>query len=467
VGALPAHSFKFNKKSYKDFFIPSFGPLLISTIVMPSLSHPAAGYAYFEPSNITLSQSHMGKQWVYRGNLRSFNLEGTNASIAKNIPCTLAIPCSAEIHRMPANQSFLVQGVLKEPSPSKYLLKTKKTAGWEPIKNTWSFAEIRYKLKKMTSKFIHKHIANSRSAKFLTGIATGDFDDPIMSFEFSRFGLQHIMAISGFHFAIIASILGLLLQTVLKKKNANILLSLMLCGYFAFLGSSPSVMRALIMILIALWGMITNRQSSALNSLGVALILVLLMNPLMVNNLGFQFSFITTAAILLFYPLIDRSMHPVFNKRHLSHLVEMDDVNQHGYVLINFFRQALALALSVNLTALPLTFYYFQQFSVLSLIYNLFFPFMVSLSMLLLILGLLTSALVPSLATMIHAINNSFTSFMLNFAYNAPKTIDLKWYLDGVNVETLIVYYIVLFFVGVVWRYLVLGEIDERRNMLI
>ena len=75
----------------------------------------------------------------------------------------------------------------------------------------------------------------------------------------------------------------------------------------------------------------------------------------------------------------------MFRTRSLSKITEMHWLDQHAYCLLYYLRQGLALALAVNLVAMPITFFYFQKFPLMSLFYNLFFPFLVSFSMLLLL----------------------------------------------------------------------------------
>jgi competence protein ComEC len=270
-----------------------------------------------------------------------------------------------------------------------------------------------------------------------------------MAYEFGRFGLQHIMAISGFHFAIIASILGLFLRLFFSKRKVCLLLIFLLSSYFVFLGCGPSILRAWISISIALGGFLLCRRAIGLNSLGVAMIAVLIYDPLMWQSIGFQFSFITTAAILLLFSGCDRVMQSLFAKRSLSLTVNMNSINQHGYCVLTTIRQALALTVAVNLVALPLMLFYFHKFPWMSLAYNLFFPFLVSISMLMLLLGTLVHAILPPLGEIIHSLNSHFTYFMLNYTYQMPVTVDFVWRVESISMGWLILYLCIVFSAGI------------------
>jgi competence protein ComEC len=324
------------------------------------------------------------------------------------------------------------------------------------VGGSWSLAERRYAAKQVVANAIDQCYRSRKSALFLTGIATGDFDDRIMTYEFSRFGLQHIMAISGFHFSIVASILSGLLRFLLPPKRSTLVMIGLLTSYFLFLGCGPSILRAWLTIQIALFGLIMQRKGSGLNALGLALLLSLLIDPLMCRSIGFQFSFLTTASILLFYGPIDHAMQQIFYKRPLSEAIDMDVWNQHGYCLLAILRQALSLGIAVNCAALPMTLYLFQKFPLFSLLYNLFFPFLVSISMLLLILGFL----VPLLGAWIHTLNDWYTHCLLNFTYNLPHRLDIVLYQD-VALWVLVPYLTLLLLGGIVIQHKLRTKLSE------
>jgi competence protein ComEC len=225
---------------------------------------------------------------------------------------------------------------------------------------------------------------------------------------------------------------------------------LFLSIYFLFLGYSASIFRAWISCMIGLGGGLGRRNSCALNTLGVALLTILLLDPLQIAHLGFQFSFLTTVSILLLYPCCDLVLQHILQKRSLSQMVDMDRMNQHGYCFLTFFRQGIALTLAVNLTAFPLMLYYFEKFPLLSLLYNLFFPFLITLSMLLLLLGGVTALFCTPLAECCHLFNQHFTHFVLNFTHNLPSKLDVTIRSQNVSFE-LFLGYLTLLLTGAIF----------------
>lgn len=405
------------------------------------------GKTIFSIHSISLKKSLLGKVWKYKGILVDFDSIDSQYK-GKNIPCAISLPRWSP--RPIANQSYFLYGKLKKQESGGYTFTIAKNHPWKPYRKDFSLVEWRYSLKKRVQEYIQSQISNKRSASFLAGMATGEFDDPFLTNAFSRFGLQHIMAISGFHFSILATILHFFLRLFCARKFASIFLIVALTMYFLFLGPSPSVLRAWVSITIALTAEFLEKNPIGLNSLGIALLIVLFFDPIIMANIGFQFSFIVTAAILVFYPLCDFFMQKWIIKRPLSMMVNMNIMDQHFYCLLTFLRQGLSLTLAVHLTALPMTLFYFQKFPVLSLVYNLFFPFMVSISLLFLMIGLLLDF--SPLGIIFHAINGTYTNFLLNFTYNLPKTVDIWWQIKPFSAEILIGYLSFLFLIGIVLR---------------
>lgn len=409
-----------------------------------------SGVGNFEIESLSLARTHFGTFWIYKGTLREFRpVNHPTTGYAHAIPCRISLPNQKEMDPPPADCAYQIKGCLKETSPFNYSFIPAKSSPWLPIKHSWCSAKIRHETKRRVAHYIHQHVKDQNSASFLAGLATGEFDNTLLSHEFGRFGLRHIMAISGFHFTIIALVLSMLCRLILCKKRSSILLLFLLTSYFIFLGCSPSIFRAWIAITIAFIGHLLEKQSNALNSLGMALIIMLAFDPWMPMRIGFQFSFAVTTAILLLHPGCSLAIQTLFPKRPLSLAVKMNSFTQHGYFMISLFRQSLALTLAVNLVSLPMSLYYFHKFPLLGLVYNLFFPFMVSLSMLFLILGTLFSFPFPFIGEGIHAFNSLYTKFILNFIYNMPATVDVTLYLEQFPGWILSLYLSAVLYVGI------------------
>ena len=274
-----------------------------------------------------------------------------------------------------------------------------------PLDHTYSAADERFQLKKRVKNTIFKHHKNSKVAHFLSGLATGNLENRLLKFQFLRVGLAHLLAISGFHFALLAGFLALFLKPHFREKTMAFFLLILLSSYFIFMGPSASVSRAYIAALLLLFGRLFDLNASPLNSLGVALTFSLLWDPNIAKELGFQLSFIATAGILLFTKPIEEKLLLLLPKRRPAEILLMPKNHQVGYHCLRLFRKTFALLLAVHLVTIPVLLASFGSFPLLSLLYNLFYPPLVSLSLFLLLL----SFLIPPL----HLINEWYTSMIL------------------------------------------------------
>lgn len=398
--------------------------------------------------SVRITHSAFATRLSYQGTLKQWFPKGSEDALPNlyNVPIRIDLPDSA--NRPSADYRYLIEGRLKQSERGLFLIPDKNTP-WTTLGSTWSLAEQRYVLKEHFKKYIHSSFTNTSVTSFLIGIATGEFDDRILTKEFSRFGLQHIMAISGLHFSIIATFLSFLIGLYFSRTIASVLVIGLLTLYFLFIGPSPSVLRAWISIAISMTGIIIGKRGSGINSLGVGLIFVLLWDPHWIGHIGFQFSFASTLAILMGFSHCDKMMQRLFVKRHLSQMVDVSMLDKHGYCLLTFLRQSIALGLAVNLVALPLTLFHFQKFPILGLVYNLFFPFLISFSLTFLMLGCGLSLLWQWSGNWIHSLNESYTDFILNLAVQLPKSFDLIFYYENLSYTFVGLILIMVFYIGI------------------
>ena len=458
--------FVLRQKTYIKPLIMSLLILFSSLLYGKAHHHPFAlptegvvGEAYMEIESVSEQSTYFGKNWMYRCHLRNFYPSDPSFSMMRNIKCTISLPQRSNLIRPLANQAYLIKGQLEQSKHARYYFKIDKKEEWLGVQGSWSLAELRYGLKQQVMTLFKEFFRDSTSAIFLSGLMTGEFDDRIMQSEFARFGLQHIMAISGFHFSVIAGILSLILRIIVPRYMRTPCVLIALTAYFLFLGNSASILRSWIMIVIALTGEYFGKNGSALNSLGVALLVILLIDPLLSQTVGFQFSFLATAAILLCFSPINFFLESIFPKRPLSQMKDMNKLNQHGYCLLAFFRQGLALALAINIFVAPISLYYFHQFSYMSLFYNFFFPLFVSLSLFLLLIGLIFSCVFFPLGQVFHSINNVYTQWILNLIYNLPHSVDVYYEAEEVSLWFVVVYVCLTFMIGIHMR----SQLSEKR----
>ena len=189
--------------------------------------------------------------------------------------------------------------------------------------------------------------------------------------DFAAAGAIHILAVSGLHVGIILLLLHWLFKplTSLKKGKFVKTFCIILClwGFAVLAGLSPSVVRAVTMFSFLAVGLEINRRTSSLNSIFLSLLLLLLIKPQWIFDVGFQLSYMAVLSIVLFQPLL----------RHLYYPPNR---------ITKYFWELLTVTIAAQVGVLPLSLYYFHQFPGLFFLTNLLIlPFLG----LILILGVL------------------------------------------------------------------------------
>jgi len=142
-------------------------------------------------------------------------------------------------------------------------------------------------------------------ASLMQALLLGDrYNIPKNVYElFKISGVAHIIAISGFNIGIVAYVIFLILKIFPIPRKGQYLLTILLLIFYAMLtGGQPPVVRATIMAVVFLISLMVERQAESINTLSLAALMILLMNPLNLFDVGFQLSFISVLSILILYP---------------------------------------------------------------------------------------------------------------------------------------------------------------------
>lgn len=146
---------------------------------------------------------------------------------------------------------------------------------------------------------------DDNTSSFLCAVLFADKSllDPQLQLDFSTAGLAHALALSGLHvaiFAMIASCALFPLTVVVGHKFSSLLIIIILWIYAIMTGCLPPTIRAVIMASLIIGSNMLQRSHSSANALCAAAMMILLIWPKSLFEVGFQLSFMAVAAILIF-----------------------------------------------------------------------------------------------------------------------------------------------------------------------
>ncbi len=197
------------------------------------------------------------------------------------------------------------------------------------------------------------------SAAILLGF-DDDLDEETRA-QFSGSGAMHILCVSGLHVGIIY-LVSLWMLGFLKRLKAGrfarpVILLCIIWVYALITGLSPSVMRASLMISFIIFGDSMKRHRSVYNSLMASALVLIVFNPLIIFQLGFQLSYAAVIAIISL-------QKPIYNWFYCKNKIA------------DKIWEICSVSIAAQIGTFPIAIFYFHQFPVYFLITNiLIIPF--------------------------------------------------------------------------------------------
>ncbi|MEX0961894.1 MAG: ComEC/Rec2 family competence protein [Simkaniaceae bacterium] len=393
----------------------------------PKISDAQIGTAYFHPKVLKKTQASFGWRTQYTGTIIKFS-DGINEY--KNLPCHIFRPLYGKHPN--ADTDYLLEGTLIQKSPNFSLFKPTK---WTAALKSSRFTGKRYRLKNKLRKFLRKRVKKKKTYLFFATLLTGDLEERSLKYEFDRLAQSHILAISGFHFAMLSLFLTFFLSRFFPLRSSAFSMMVLLTLFFIYIGPTASITRAWIALLIPLSGRMISRKCSALNALSIAFILSFLINPLNLLSLGFQLSYLATFGLITLTAPIDKALWRCLPKRKRKEALSLSFIEKHIYLLAGLIRNAVALSFAVNFFTLPLLLHVFGRYPLLSFFYNLFYPFGVTISLFFVLLSLLFPFLMP--------LTELYTLFLIRTVTYAPTAYSFLLYVKSLPLPWLLFFFFI------------------------
>ncbi len=196
-------------------------------------------------------------------------------------------------------------------------------------------------------------------AGILVGVETGI--SPQVQWAFEQTGTGHIIAISGFNIAIVAGVSGWLFTRGQRRGPGLLAAALAVAGYTLLAGASPSVVRAAIMGIFGLLAAVLRLRTLALNGLLITAAGMAFLSPKIIGDVSFQLSFMATLGLVLYAQPLTELVEKAaarFSPQGISRTTT------------RLISEYLLMTLAAQLTVLPVVFYHFRRFSLVSFLAN-------------------------------------------------------------------------------------------------
>ena len=255
-----------------------------------------------------------------------------------------------------------------------------------------------------------------------------------------NFGISHILSISGLHAGLIYSLIIFVLGNFNIGRRYSTVIALFFIYLYAYiLGFPPSILRVLFMLTITTIAIILKKPWDNLNTLFLSMFFMLLINPLQIYSIGFQFTYLATFVIILFNKKID-----IFVK--------------------NKILKIIILNIIIYLFMLPLTAFYFNEITLNFIIGALF---ILPIYIIVVVLGFLSIIFYMMRFILfyrpIFLILNILLGLLDYIFLGLNKLTFLKWTVRSGNIFEISLYYLILYLL--IFEYRNLRKVKYRKKL--
>ncbi len=186
-------------------------------------------------------------------------------------------------------------------------------------------------------------------------------------------GIAHIFAVSGLHVSILAGFaIWVFKKMKMNDKVSAILTISLLFVYSLFCNFTPSITRAFIMASVFLIAKCFGKKQDSISSLSLSAIIILLINPLSIFQLGFLLSFNAVLGILMFSKSFMKKLAPKRNDfLVLQPQNKIENAKKKLYKIHTSFSELVSTSICANLFTFPISAGVFKTIPIFFLLTNI------------------------------------------------------------------------------------------------
>lgn len=231
-----------------------------------------------------------------------------------------------------------------------------------------------------------------RSAALAVGFLIGETRDipPDIYRMFRDSGTMHLLAVSGSNVAlVILFAMGMLRPFRLGRKARGIVLLLVVALFVLLSYGEPSVVRAAVMAALIIIARLFGRKTDLNHIISLTALIILLVSPTQLFDVGFQLSFLTAWGLIFFVPRLVAPLH-----------------QWHNRIWYKWLIFPIIISVVAQVVSTPIIAIYFHRIPVISVLANLIIVPLVSVAVLAVMVVLVAHVIFPMLGLFVGSLVN-------------------------------------------------------------
>lgn len=373
----------------------------------------------------------------------------------------LQLNVKKEKENLSYGDKIIVKGNFEEASTArneggfnyKQYLKTKKIYGIVTVdkkdvkvvnKNNTNIIELlANKVRNSMKGKIEQNLTDATSG-LLSGMLIGDKSNlpKEIQEDFRNSSLSHILAISGMHVSYVMLGITVLISKMKFSKKISKMITIVILLFFIILtGKTASVERACFMSVYAILASLLHKRANVLASISISILIILIINPYSILDIGLQLSYGGTLGIVLIYSILKKCKKSKKEKAKENKFQKL--IQKIKEKILDIIR----ITVSANLVIFPIILYQYNTMSFTFIISNLLISSIIGIIIILGFISVFTSYVFMPLAKIMFFLTQILLNILAQTAHLCAKIPFSKVYFPTPKIYVIIIYYLFLIYI--------------------
>ena len=317
------------------------------------------------------------------------------------------------------------------------------------------------KVRNSMKRKIEQNLPNETS-ELLSGMLIGEKSNlqKEIQEDFRDSSLSHVLAISGMHVSyVMLGITFVISKVKFSKKMSKIVTILILLFFIILTGKTASVTRACFMSSYIILASLLHKKAHVLGSISISLLIILIINPYFILDIGLQLSYGGTIGIVLIYPTLKK-----YKKKKEDKTGRIKKVL---YKIKDKIIDTILLTISANLVIFPKVLFHYNTMSFTFIISNLLISPIIGIIIILGFLSVFASYIISPISKIMFFFLQILLSVLAQIAHFCAGLPLSKVYFPTPKIYIIIIYYLFLIYFILVKNKIITGKKIGKKVFII